>query len=132
MFEISKFVFEQQVQNSSCRKRPVKIFPHNPRLKNSFPSRNLLIIAPPKLQFRQSDIFDTKKNISKFLSALIWNLGIINQDWEGENLQKLTLVKELLNPRLFSLMLKVREVCLYPSLPLDTYEMLKKWHLRGP
>lgn len=75
MFEISKFVFEQPVQNSSCRKCPVKIFPHNPRLKNSFPSRNRLIIAPPKLQFRQYDTFDTQKSKSQNscqLSSRIW------------------------------------------------------------
>lgn len=56
----------------------------------------------------------------------------MSQDWEGQNLPKFSLVKELLNPNLFFSKLKICKVCLCPSVTLDTYEMLTKWHLLGP
>lgn len=69
----------------------------------------------------------------KILDSPALEVGGYKPGLEMKNLQKFTLETELLNPYLFLLRLKICEVCLCPSVPLDTRDALRvafTWSLR--
>lgn len=126
------FCFEQQMLNSSCRKCQIEMFPHKPKLKNSVLSINLLKITPLVRSFSSYELAFLIQKLLKIFDSPPLEVGDYKSRLGRKNLQKFTLGKELLNPNLFLLMLKICKVCLCPSVPSDTYEMLTKWHLLGP
>ena len=120
------------MHNSSCRKCQIEMFPHKPNFKNCFLSVNLLKITPLSRSIGSDKLAFLTQKLLKILDSPPLEVGDYESRLGMKNLQKFTLGKELLNPNLFFLMLKICEVCLCPSVPLDTYEMLTKWHLLGP
>lgn len=127
-----KICFEQQMQNSSHRKCQTEMFLHKLKLKNSFLSIHLIQIFSFIRSFGSDELAFLTKKLPKTLDIPPLETGNYKPRLGKKNLQKFTLGKELLNPNLLFLMMKICEVCLCPSVPLDTYEMLAKWHLLGP
>lgn len=126
-----KICFEQQMQNNSCRKCQAEMFLHKPKLQNSFLTINLLKITPLIRSFPSDELAFLTQNL-KIPDSPALEVGGYKSGLERKNLLKFTLEIKLLNPYLFLLMLKICEVCLCPSVPLDTCEMLSEWHLLGP
>lgn len=107
------------------------MFLHKPKLQNSFLTINLLKITPLIRSLPSDELGFLTQNL-KILDSPPLEAGGYKSGLERKSLQKSTLETELLNPYLFLLMLKVFGVCLCPSVPLDTHEMLSEWHLLGP
>lgn len=126
-----KIWFEPQMQNNSCRKCQAEMFLHKPKLQNIFLTINLLKITPLIRSLPSAEQAFLTQNV-KILDSPALEVGGYKSGRERKNPQKFTLETELLNPYLFPLMLKICEVCLCPSVPLDTCEMLSECRLPGP